>query len=191
MPWDDEHARARVARTEELLSGLESLPDGAAAARAAETVEALVDLYGDCLARITAHLGEDGRGDALLRRLADDELVGRLLLVHDLHPDPVETRVRRALEDVRNGAGPAADGVELLELSGTTARVRLRGGGRGCSSSSASPRALEEAVREAVTGFAPEVERVDVETVPDRAPEALIPVDSLFRRPALASETGG
>ncbi|GAA2446864.1 NifU family protein [Streptomyces macrosporus] len=186
MPWDDERARAQVARTEELLSGLESLPDGPAATRAAETVEALVDLYGDCLARITARLGEGG-GAGLLRRLAEDELVGHLLLVHDLHPDPVETRVRRALEDVRSRQGPAAGEVELLELSETAARVRLRGG-RGCS---ASPRALADAVREAVAGLAPEIERVDVETAPAQAPTALVPVDSLFRRSARAAETGG
>ncbi|HEX5567487.1 MAG TPA: hypothetical protein VFY14_11280 [Streptomyces sp.] len=214
MHWDNEYARAQVARAEELLSGLEKLPDSAAAARAVETVETLVGLYGDCLARIMDRLGRDGedgdggdggdRGDPV-RRLADDELVGHLLLVHDLHPDPVETRVRRALEGVRSrlpdgddGAGPPApsappsaesgEPLELLELSGTAVRVRLRVGGSGCPSSSES---LERAVREAVTGAAPEIERVDVETVRGAAPTALIPVDSLFRDPALTVEKGG
>jgi Fe-S cluster biogenesis protein NfuA len=191
MPWDDEYARGQAARAEELLSGLESLPDSAAAARAAETVETLVGLYGDCLARIAEHLGQGGEdgGDAL-RRLADDELVGHLLLVHDLHPDPAETRVRRALADVRTRGRLAEDEVELLELSGTAVRIRLSGG-RGCSS---SPQALEQAVREAVAAAAPEIEHTDIETAPaapDRASTALIPVDDLFRRPALTAERGG
>ncbi|PJE98033.1 nitrogen fixation protein NifU [Streptomyces carminius] len=206
MTWDDEYARARVARAEELLAGLEALPDSAAAARAVETVETLVDIYGECLARIMDHLGRcasgdsgdagdadrgDGAGDGgtgPAHRLAADELVGHLLLVHDLHPDPPETRVRRALEALRRR--PAFDGseAELLEVSGTTARIRLRAGGRGCSSSAP---ALERAVREAVSAAAPEIGHPDVETVPVTAPAALIPVDSLFRKPALTAERGG
>ncbi|URN14045.1 hypothetical protein LUW77_29985 [Streptomyces radiopugnans] len=66
MPWDDEYARGQAARAEELLSALESLPDSAAAARAADTVQTLVGLYGDCLARIVDRLGrEEGGADAV------------------------------------------------------------------------------------------------------------------------------
>jgi len=183
MPWDDEHALRQVALAEELLSGLDALPDNAAAARAAETVEALVGLYGECLARIADRLAEgsastpeltpgsgSGCGDAL-RALADDPLVGHLLLVHDLHPDPVEVRVRDALG--------ALDGeAELLELTATGARVRIRGG---CGSG-----ATEQAVREVLAARAPELEdaHVAVETAPPAAEETLIPVDALFRSPA-------
>jgi hypothetical protein len=161
MPWDDEHARRQVVMAEELLAGLDALPDSAAAARAAETVETLVGLYGQCLARVVDQLAKDGD---TLRRLAADELVGHLLLVHDLHPDPVETRVRAALEGLPGGA-------ELLELSGASVRV---GVGGGCGSAGA-----EEAVREAVAARAPEIENVEVVTG-NRA-EPLIPVDALFR----------
>lgn len=93
-PWDDAYARRRVALAEEQLSGLDALPDGLAAARAAQTVETLVGLYGQCLGRITAQLAEH---PDVLDRLAADDLVGHLLLVHDLHPHPVGTRVRQAL----------------------------------------------------------------------------------------------
>ncbi|MEE1940200.1 NifU family protein [Streptomyces sp. TRM 70361] len=212
MTWDDEYARARVARAEELLAGLETLPDSAAAARATETVETLVDIYGECLARIMDHLGRcapgapaagdaggadhgDGAGDAgtgPAHRIAADELVGHLLLVHDLHPDPVEIRIRRALDALRRRPAFGGSEVELLEVSGTAARIRLRAGGRGCpSSSQSSPDALERAVREAVSAAAPEIGHPDVETVPVAAPAALIPVDSLFRKPALTAERGG
>lgn len=166
MSWDDDSAHAQVAMAEELLAGLDALPDGAAAARAAETVETLVGLYGECLARITAHLAEHGSGE-VLRALADDELVGHLLLVHDLHPDPVETRVRGALAALPGGP-------ELIGLTGTTVRVQVRGG---CGSG-----ATEQAVREAVIARAPEVEHVEVQTTATRpAPTPLIPVDALFR----------
>ncbi|MFH0241028.1 NifU family protein [Streptomyces sp. HK10] len=191
MPWDDEYARGQAARAEELLSALESLPDSAAAARATDTVQTLVGLYGDCLARIMDHLSrEEGGGGDAVRRLAGDELVGHLLLVHGLHPDTAETRVRRALAGLRSRRRLGEDEVGLTGISQTAAHIRLGATGRGCSS---SPQALEQAVREAVAAAAPEIEQVevDVETAPDRAPTALIPVDDLFRRPALATERDG
>jgi hypothetical protein len=168
MPWDDEHARRQVIMAEELLAGLDTLPDNAAAARAAETVETLVGLYGQCLARVVDHLAEDGD---TLRRLAADELVGHLLVVHDLHPDPVETRVRAALEALPGSA-------ELLELSGAAVRVRVDGG---CGSAGA-----EEAVREVVAARAPEIETIEVVT--GTRAEPLIPVDALFRHRAPAGD---
>ncbi|MFF3500530.1 NifU family protein [Streptomyces sp. NPDC003247] len=161
-PWDDTHARRQVALAEERLSGLDALPDGLAAARAGQTVETLVGLYGQCLGRITAHLA--GHPD-LLDRLAADDLVGHLLLVHDLHPDPVETRVRQALAAL-------PEPPEILELTGTALRVRVTGGGCGAAGA-------EQAVCDAVAARAPEIDDVRVETAGPAEP--LIPVDSLFR----------
>lgn len=161
-PWDDAYARSQVALAEERLSGLDALPDGLAAARAAQTVETLVGLYGQCLGRITDRLAE--RRD-LLDALAADELVGHLLLVHDLHPEPVATRVRQALADL---PGPP----ELVELSEGAVRIRVQSGGCGSAGT-------EQAVRDAVAARAPEIEDVRVETGP--AQGALIPVDALFR----------
>lgn len=175
MPWDDEHALRQAALAEELLSGLDALPDTAAAARAAETVGTLVGLYGECLARITGRLAEPSPAGCpeTLRALADDPLVGHLLLVHDLHPDPVEVRVRGAL------AGLPGE-PELLDLTAEGARVRVRGG---CGSGAA-----EQTVRGVLAARAPELDDLDI-TVVVEAPaadrETLIPVDALFRtRPA-------
>jgi len=58
-----------------------------------EMVQALLDLYGEGLARTIAPLDAETR-----RAVADDELVAHLLLLHDLHPVPVETRVHEARE---------------------------------------------------------------------------------------------
>ncbi|MXM65385.1 nitrogen fixation protein NifU [Streptomyces sp. HUCO-GS316] len=162
-PWDDAFARSQVALAEERLSGLDALPDGLAAARAAQTVETLVGLYGQCLGRITAQLEDH---PDLLRRLATDDLVGHLLLVHDLHPDPVESRVREALAEL---PGPP----ELVELSETAVRVRVPAGGCGSATTA------EQAVRETLAARAPEIEDVRVDG--GAAQETLIPVDALFR----------
>ncbi|GAA3379050.1 NifU family protein [Streptomyces sannanensis] len=175
MPWSDEDAREQVARVEALLGSLEHLPDDAARTRATESVRALVDLYGDCLARIM------GRADAGLRAaLAEDELVCQLLLVHDLHPLPAEERVRRALDEARPVLHEQGGDAEFLGVDQAVARVRLSTTGQGCGSTAA---ALAAAVRDVVSRAAPELD--GVETEQDR--RTLIPVtDVLLRRPAVA-----
>jgi Fe-S cluster biogenesis protein NfuA len=187
MPWEDHDAREHVARTEQMLSRLETLPDNAARAHATEALQALVELYGECLDRIMGHAASAGAGDDLLTTLVSDELVGHLLLVHDLHPDSVESRVLRALEDVRPFLKSHGGEVELLALEGPVARLRLHTSGKGCKSTSAT---LEVAVQEAVTRAAPEIAEVKVkvaEPEPSSSPQTLIPVADLFRNQPTAT----
>ncbi|MCA6096093.1 NifU family protein [Streptomyces sp. SCA3-4] len=161
MTWTDHDAREHVTRTEELLARTGELPDGPRE-QATASLHAVVELYGECLARVLRHTDA-----TTAARLAADELLGHVLLVHDLHPDPVATRVRRALQHVRGGEA------ELLAVEGPVVRVRLRPTGCG-----GSHEALQAAVEAAVAWAAPEIERV--ESTRD-APAALIPVESLFR----------
>ena len=79
-----EAANERVAKVEGLLGDLESLHDRVAQEKAMQVVQALLDLYGEGLARLVPLLDDEGR-----RAAADDELVCHLLLVHDMHPVPV------------------------------------------------------------------------------------------------------
>ncbi|GHH86804.1 hypothetical protein GCM10018793_60150 [Streptomyces sulfonofaciens] len=170
---DDGELRSHVARTEALLRRLHELPDPAVRAQALDAVGALVTLYGACLERVLRHTGED-----TARTLAADELVGHLLLVHELHPDPPATRISRALAQL-----PGPSSAELLALDGTTARVRVRTSGcasAGCGSANDGPR---EQVEAAIAWAAPEVERVEL--AQDAAPGTLIPVEALLRSPVL------
>jgi hypothetical protein len=84
MTWDNATLRGHVGRVEELLAQLETYRDAPAGAVAIQALRALVDLYGDALARVLALVADAG----LVPALAEDELLGHLLLVHDLHPDP-------------------------------------------------------------------------------------------------------
>ena len=63
-----------------------------------------------------------------MRRLADDEVVGNLLVLHDLHPDDVDTRVQRALEQVRPYLGSHAGGVSLSGRRRARRRAPAAGG---------------------------------------------------------------
>ena len=187
MPWEDHDAREHVARTEQKLSRLETLPDNAARAHATEALQALVELYGECLDRVMGHVvsASVASGDEVLTALLSDELVSHLLLVHDLHPDSLESRVRQALEDVRPFLKSHGGDVELLALEGPVARVRVHSSGSGCKSSGAT---LALAVQEAVTRVAPEIAEVKAEEAePSAPPQTLIPVADLFRNQPTAT----
>lgn len=149
------------ARVEELLGALSSGGFGGAAPAVEELVSLLVGLYGDGLGQIVGVLAEQGAaGQEMLAKLADDPLVESLLLLHDLHPLDLDTRIQRALDRVRPYLGSHAGGVEYLGVEDGIARLRLEGSCHGCPSSAVT---VELALSSAVTDAAPEVSQVVVE----------------------------
>lgn len=148
---------------------------------ARDLLRLVTDLYGAGLERILALADEAGAlDDALLSRLADDPLVGSLLLVHGLHPDGVERRVARALDDLR----PQLERHEVDVQADTSedGMVRLRViASAGCASTSA---ALVDSIRAAVEDAAPDAV-VEVESA-RAAAGAFIPLESLMRPQVVA-----
>jgi Fe-S cluster biogenesis protein NfuA len=175
----DREIGQRIARVDELLERIHGVP-GPTADAAVEAVRALTEVYGEALARVADQVDLTGTGGLL-----DDELLGHLLALHDLHPEPVERRAARAVERLRPALRERGGDAELVGIDGTVATVRLTaGGGCGCSSSSSS---VEDAVREAVLALAPEL--TGVRPMPEDRPDtAFVPLDALTRRPARAGE---
>jgi Fe-S cluster biogenesis protein NfuA len=176
-------AQAAGERVEALLAELRDHAGPQVADTAEELVSCLVELYGAGLAQIVAILGEDadhdGSGPRLLARLAEDPLVESLLLVHDLHPVEVATRIRQAVDAVLPRLGSHVGEVEFLGLDEAgVARLRLTRSGHGCQSTAA---AVTAAIEKAVAQAAPEAAGVDVEQV--QAP-AELPLLQISRRPA-------
>src|SRR3974390_3211270 len=97
-------------RVEALLAELASHAGPQVAGIAEELVSCLVELYGAGLGEIVRIIGEDAgeNGPRLMAALTADPLVESLLLLHDLHPLDVGTRVRQALEAVMPKLGPHA-----------------------------------------------------------------------------------
>jgi Fe-S cluster biogenesis protein NfuA/nitrite reductase/ring-hydroxylating ferredoxin subunit len=168
---------------------IERLLDASAASgpvvreRAEELLRLVAEMYGAGLERVLELAYDAGAlSDELLDQLADDDLVGSLLLVHGLHPYPVEERVARALDKVRPYLGTHGGDVELIEVTPDgVARLRMLGSCDGCASSAVT---LDLAVKDAVEAAAPEIVRIDV--VEDDATSAPVPglisVDSLTAR---------
>ena len=161
----------RVARIETLLGEIEALKDPSARSKAAEIAQVLLDLYGEGLARMMEVVAQGAEGERAFKAFAEDELVSHLLLLHGLHPLDVETRVVRALEEVRPYLQSHGGNVELLGIDGGVARVRLQGSCDGCPSSTVT---LKLAIEEAVLKAAPDLEGIEAEGVTE-APQKPAP----------------
>jgi Fe-S cluster biogenesis protein NfuA len=140
---DDAEVRERIAGIEPLLAAVEHHQ------AAVEAVAAVVELYGEALRRFLA--GSDPEAD---------ELLSHLLLLHDLHPVDVETRVVRALAEVRPYLGSHGGDVELVGVKDGVAHVRLQGSCDGCPSSTAT---LRDAIEAAIARAAPELSGIEAE----------------------------
>jgi Fe-S cluster biogenesis protein NfuA/nitrite reductase/ring-hydroxylating ferredoxin subunit len=167
-------------RIEALLGAMDA-SGPVARERAEELLRLVVDLYGAGLEQLLESLYEAGAlSDDVLERLASDELVSGLLLVHGLHPYGVEDRIAKALDDVRPYLGSHGGDVELLDVTDDgVVRLRMLGSCDGCPSSAVT---LQLAVEGAITTAAPEVTAVEVAAEPSGTTGGLIPLDSLTVR---------
>jgi Fe-S cluster biogenesis protein NfuA/nitrite reductase/ring-hydroxylating ferredoxin subunit len=160
---DHTDADQLVERVQALSERVDALDDDRARALAQELVGAVMEMYGDGLARIVRVL--DGAGDAgaaIRDELAEDGSVASLLLIHDLYPVDLPTRVGEALDTVRPYMESHGGNVELLSLDDGVARLRLQGSCSGCAASQAT---LELAIKQALDEHAPDLAGLEVEGV--------------------------
>jgi len=161
--------RDRIRRIEETIGGLDDLVEPEARARIQELVSLLLDVHGEGLKRLMGRLSAEGPG--VPDEVARDEVVHCLLLLHGLHPQDLETRVRLALDRVRPQLASHGGNVELVSLDERgVLRLRLEGSCHGCPASAAT---LRTTIEDAINSAAPEVEEIVLDTASPSTTEAL------------------
>jgi Fe-S cluster biogenesis protein NfuA len=172
--------RGRVQRTTALIEEAQRFPDPKIRRQLEEIVQGILDLHGVGIERMLDKIATTGdAGLALIDSLAEDELVGNLLLLYGLHPQELETRIRQALDKVRPYLGSHGGDVELLSVTDGTVRLRLQGSCHGCPSSAIT---LKQAIEEAVYVAAPDLTALEVEGVVESSPHprsAFVPLGAL------------
>ena len=150
-------------------------------------------LHREALVRLLRGLREEPAAAARLRELAADPFVYGVLRLHGLVREPLEARVRAALESVAPMLAQHEGGVELVAIKPPdTVEVRLTGS---CQSCPASGQTLAEGVERAVKEYAPEILRVVQvrRSAEVRAPGEAAPIHfvSPFLSPAARAEDRG
>jgi Fe-S cluster biogenesis protein NfuA len=167
---DNGAVHERLAVLDGQLAQLEVTP-GPVGELALVAVAGLAEIYSQALARAL-----DMADPALVERMLRDELIGHLLALHGLHPEPVEARVVRVIEGLKGVLSARGAEVELAGIDDAVATLRVSVSG--CGSGSA---AIDPVVRDAVLAAVPEL--TDVTTVPAQRSSSptFVPLDSLMR----------
>lgn len=161
-----------LVRLEELIGTLNANPDPACEA-ARELVSLVLDLHGIGLARLMAIVSNTGDGAAVIERLVEDEQVRAILLLHGLHPDDLESRVRRAVDRLRPYLGVRGLRLSVVEIARGAVRLRIDF----CSGGSIPPSAL--------LTLPAEIEDAVVEAAPDADVILIDGLDQLYAAPAV------
>jgi hypothetical protein len=143
-----------VRRIEALLDGLaETDPDSRQ--KAEELIQALMQLYGAGLGRVVEILRSANAAE-LIESMAADKLLASLLLLHGLHPEDAETRVRAALHRLERRL--ESHHLSLTGIVDGVARIVVERNGNG-----APPPSLAEAIERAVAESAPDLFGIEID----------------------------
>ena len=168
----DDDFQQRMGQIDELVEQIEKSHDRAARDAAQDVIRLLLDLHAAGLARMIELLPNDiDERQKILGHWTNDELISSLLLLHNQHPDDVETRIRRAFDNVLPSLHKRGGEAELLDVSDDNVRLKLTGGG-GCGSTRA---ALHEMLEAAIMLAAPEISSVVIEE--PEPPPALVQLE--------------
>jgi nitrite reductase/ring-hydroxylating ferredoxin subunit/Fe-S cluster biogenesis protein NfuA len=120
--------------------------------------EAIEALHREALLRLVRGLREDPAAAARLKELVRDPFIFGVLRLHGIVRDPLEARVRAALDSVAPMLAEHGGGVELIAVTPPdTVELRLTGS---CQHCPASGQTLTEGVERAIREHAPEIARV-------------------------------
>ncbi len=164
----------RIARVESLVRELESLADPNLQQTARELVQSLMEMHGAGLKRVVEISSTAGEpGIPSMRALANDPLVSSLLVLYGLHPDDLETRVKRGLDTIAPFIRSRGAHLEGITVIGGSVRIRIIGAGI---------ETFESAVRHALIETAADANEVIIEGGPVDRASGFVPLASLLAR---------
>jgi Fe-S cluster biogenesis protein NfuA len=167
---DDPAVRALLGTLNDQLDQLEAMP-GPVSELGLTAVAGVAEIYGQALIR-TLELADP----AAVERMLDDELIAHLLALHGIHPESVEKRLTRVIDELRAAVSDQGGTVELDRLDETVAVVRVALGARASRSAD-----VEHTIRRAVMTAVPELANVTIVPAGSASATAFVPLEALMR----------
>jgi Fe-S cluster biogenesis protein NfuA/nitrite reductase/ring-hydroxylating ferredoxin subunit len=149
---------------QQLLEDIDSLPDQNVKRITQECVQEILSFYGHGLERILKIIsnGNSSAAKDIYNNLIEDTFVSGLLLIHELHPLDLRTRLHLALEKVRPYIDGHGGSVEIVSLENGIAKIKLSGSCKTCPSSSST---LELGIRQSIEEICPDLLGLEVEGI--------------------------
>lgn len=175
---NEQEFREKVRKIGQLVANLDEVKDSEGRIAARELVRLVMAMHGAAVEKMMEIIHARGAGAEIIDKLGRDRVVGSLLALHGLHPDDVETRVMRALEEAGTNLRKQEVEVQVLEATESGVRIRITMGDHACGSTEAAVRtAIEEAVYEA----APEVTSLVIENPQAKPAAGFVTLEQLMR----------
>lgn len=175
----DDNLQSPFAELEDQLRKLETIADPACRGVTTELLASVLRFHSTALERMLQLIESSEAAGAILAGLDRDPLIRSMLLVHDLHPESVSTRVRRAITELEPYLQKREAKLELITMEDDCVRIKVTAG----SHSGHVGATVEQAIRSA----APELEQVIIE---ESGPGAgFVPLEAL-QHPSPAAKVG-
>jgi hypothetical protein len=175
---DENDFQQRVQKIGGLVHDLETIADPASRAAAKELVQLLMDLHGTGLERILEIIFQSGdQGPRIIDDLGQDPLVSSLLILYGLHPEELQTRVERKLEQICSKLHKMGAEAKLISVNGSDVRLHVTVDGHACGSTS---RTVKTTVEEAVYEAAPDLTSLTVEGLEEPNPSGFVAMERLL-----------
>lgn len=163
---DSRAAETALRRLEELVVAVDRIADPSARECARELLELTLDLHGLALARVVALAMNSKDAAALTEGLIADVNIRAVLLLHGLHPEDAETRLRKTIAAMRPHWGVRGIRVDLVHFEPGLARVRAQ---RSAGVDGVSDAELRREVEEILIEAAPDLDDIIVEGLEEDA----------------------
>ena len=149
---------------QELIEEIDSIPDADTKELMQECIQEILSFYGHGLERILKIIsnGNNAAAKDIYNNLIEDSFLSGLLLIHDLHPLDLRTRLHLALEKVKPYMDSHGGSVEIVSLENGIAKLKLSGSCKGCPSSAST---LELGIKQAIEEICPDLLELQVEGI--------------------------
>lgn len=162
-----------------LVGELDAMQGDRSSIAARELVKLLMEVHGTALERMLEIVFESGApGEAIIQRAGDDPFVRHLLLLYSLHPQDLETRVLKALDEAASKLRKQNSEAELVSIHEGAIQVRIRTSGHACGSTAKTVKGL---VEEAIYDLAPDLVSLEILTPEDEVSSGFVSLESLFK----------
>ena len=175
---DNRDFREDIERISGLVEEIEAIADPAVRAATKGLIQSVMDLHGAAWEKaleIVSEAGEPGMG--IIDRLGRDSLVSGLLILYGLHPEDLETRVRKAVDRVRPQLRKQGSEVEVLDITEGQVRLRVETGSHTCGSTA---KTIETTLEGAIYDAAPDMTSLVIEGLEEKPSSGFVALDQLM-----------
>jgi hypothetical protein len=164
-----------VDKIEELVRQAESIADANARTITVDLLRAVLDFHAAGTERMMDIIFEAGpAGEAIVDKIAADDLTSSLLLLHDLHPDDLETRINRAVQKLQEVFHSLGVKLSLVAIEEASVRLHFE------SQRAWSGPPVKTSVEKAIFQAAPEINTVILEGLKETPPVDFVPISDLL-----------